>query len=66
MAQAFELGKKLNVGHFYANLLNNLASLLEYLIQRYRFVSREELVEERFIFLRILRLFGFFMALSNG
>jgi hypothetical protein len=27
MAQALELGKKLDVGHFFANLVENLASL---------------------------------------
>jgi hypothetical protein len=66
MAQAFELGKNLSVGHFGANLINNMTCILEYLIQRNRFVSWEKLVEERFVFLSVLRLFGFLMAFSDG
>jgi hypothetical protein len=66
MPQAFKLGKNLTVGHFGANLLNSMTCILEYLIKRNLFVSREKLVEERFVFLSVLRLFGFLMAFSDG
>jgi hypothetical protein len=66
MAKAFELGKKLNVGHFFVNLIDNLAYLLEYLIQGKQFVSREKFIEEGLIFLSIIKLFGFFMTFRNG